>query len=132
MTKEVLEQYADLLKEISKLEKRVEKLKKQSPMTSDVVQNGYKRHAVIRGYDYNRARKLHFLENVLEERKNMVSTLVIEIETWISSIKKSSIRQIFEHKYIDGMNWTQIQLEMGYRHEDTARKKHDKFLKENL
>lgn len=132
MTKEILEQYTDLLKEIEKLKKRVSKLEKQSEFTSDVVQNGYKRHAVIHGYDCNRAYKLHTLEGILKERQEIIMKQEIEIEQWINSIEKSDIRQIFEHKYIDGMNWLQIQIEMKYRHEDTARKKHDKFLKENL
>ena len=39
MTKEVLEQYVDLLKEIKKLDKRIERLEKQSTIVSDVVQN---------------------------------------------------------------------------------------------
>lgn len=39
MTKEVLEQYVDLLQEIKKLDKRIERLEKQSAIVSDVVQN---------------------------------------------------------------------------------------------
>lgn len=132
MTKEVLEQYVDLIKEINKLEKRIDRLNKQSEFTSDVVQNGYKRHAVIHGYDCNRAYKIHTLESILKERREIITKQEIEIEQWINNIEKSDIRQIFEHKYIDRMNWLQIQIEMQYRHEDTARKKHDKFLKENL
>ena len=43
MTKEKLKQYNDLKIEISKLENRIDRLKKQSEIVSDVVQNGYKR-----------------------------------------------------------------------------------------
>lgn len=39
MTKEVLEQYVDLLQEIKKLNKRIKRLEKQSAIVSDVVQN---------------------------------------------------------------------------------------------
>lgn len=39
MTKELLEQYVDLLQEIKNLDKRIERLKKQSSIVSDVVQN---------------------------------------------------------------------------------------------
>ena len=127
--KTILVQHCDLKKEIIKLENRLEKIRKQSPMVSDVVQNGYKRHAVIFGYDIIRDSKLKKLEKILQERYNKLLDMQTEIETYISSIGRSDIRQIFEHRYIDDMSWVQIQMAMGYKHEDTARNKHDKYLK---
>ena len=127
--KTILVQHCDLKKEILKLENRLEKIRKQSPMVSDVVQNGYKRHAVIFGYDIIRDSKLKKLEKILQERYDKLLDMQTEIETYISSIEKSDIRQIFEHRYIDDMSWVQIQMAMGYKHEDTARNKHDKYLK---
>lgn len=132
MNRDTLVQYCDLKKEIAKLEKRIDKIQKQSDIITDVVQNGYKRHAVISGYDYNRLYKLELLELTLRERYDMALDMQTEIETYINTIPQSNIRQIFEHRYIDDMNWTQIQIAMGYRHEDTARKKHDNFLEKNL
>lgn len=132
MNKQLLIQYNDLIKEKKKLEKRIERLEKQTSMVSDVVQNGYKRHAVIFGYDLNRSSKLNELKQVLVERDAMIIIQQVEIEKYINTIKDSCIRQIFEHRYIDNMNWYQIQTIMGYKHEDTARKKHDKYLEENL
>lgn len=132
MTKQLLIQYNDLIKERNKLEKRIERLEKQSSMVSDVVQNGYKRHAVIFGFDLNRSSKLNELKSILKIREAMIIVQQTEIEKYINTIEDSNIRQIFEHRYIDNMNWYQIQTEMGYRHEDTARKKHDKFIEENL
>ncbi len=61
LTKEVLEQYINLKKEIADLEKKINKLEKQSVIIADVVQNGYKRHAVIKGVDYARLYKLNTL-----------------------------------------------------------------------
>ena len=127
--KNALVQYCDLKKEITKLESRLEKIRKTSQMASDVVQNGYKRHAVIYGYDVIRAAKLEKLERILQERYDKLLDMQTEIESFISTIEKSDIRQIFEHRYIDDMNWVQIQVAMGYKHEDTARNKHDKYLK---
>lgn len=127
--KTILVQHCDLKKEILKLENRLEKIRKQSPMVSDVVQNGYKRHAVIFGYDIMRDSKLKKLEKILQERYDKLLDMQTEIETYISSIERSDIRQIFEHRYIDDMSWVQIQMAMGYKHEDTARNKHDKYLK---
>jgi len=132
MTKEKLMQYCNLEEEIDKLEKRIDRIEKQSEMVSDVVQNGYKRHAVIYGFDCRRSLKLQELECILKQRRDRLLDLQIEIEEWIDTIPDSDIRQIFEHVYIDNMNWVQVQLAMSYNHEDTARKKHDRFLEKNL
>ena len=130
--KTILVQYCDFKKEIAKLENRLDKIKKQTEMVSDVVQNGYKRHAVIFGYDIIRDSKLKKLEKILRERYDKLLDMQTEIETYISNIEKSDIRQIFEHRYIDGMNWIQIQMAMGYNNEGTARMKHDRFLEKNI
>lgn len=132
MNKKILNQYTNLVKEAQKLEKRIERLRKQSSQVSDVVQNGYKRHAVIFGYDVIRDSKLRELEFLLMDRKAKIIMQQTEIENYINSIKESDIRQILEYRYIDNMNWIQIQVAMGYDHEDTARKKHDRYLEKNL
>lgn len=132
MTKEQLTQYSDLVKERDKLEKRIEKIRKQSDYISDSVQNGYKRHLVIFGYDLSRKNKLHELEDILVERDAKIIIQQVEIEKYINTIQKSEIRQIFGHRYIDNMNWYQVAEIMGYNNEDTPRKRHDRFLEENL
>lgn len=129
--KNALAQYCDLKKEIEKLEKRLDNIRKQTEMASDVVQNGYKRHAVIYGYDVIRAAKLEKLERILQERYDRLLDMQSEIESFISTVDRSDIRQILEHRYIDGMNWVETQIAMCYRHEDTARRKHDRYL-ENI
>lgn len=131
MTKEVLIQYCDLKNEIEKLKKRIEKLEKQSSIVSDIVQNGYKRHAVIHGYDCARAYKLELLKSILDQRYDMALQMQTDIETYINTIPKSDIRQIFEHRYIDNMGWIQVGHAMKST-ADAVRVKHDRFLEENL
>ena len=126
--KEKLIQYCDLQKERKDLENKLDKKKDKDNTTADVVQNGYKRHAVIRGIDWKEQHKIDKLEAVLQERYDMILDLQIEIEEWINTIERSDIRQIFEYYYIDNMNWIQIQHKIGYVSESTARKKHDRFL----
>ena len=132
MTREELIQYCDLKKEIEDLEKRIDKIHKTTEMVSDTVQNGYKHRAVIFGVDLTRKRKLHAYEDKLQEFYDKLFEKQNKIEDYIEKIPKSDVRQIFRYRYIDNMNWKQIQVLMQYRHEDTARKKHDKFLEENL
>lgn len=132
MNKQLLIQYNDLIKEKKKLEKRIERLEKQTSMVSDVVQNGYKRHAVIFGYDLNRSSKLNELKQVLVERDAQIIIDLVEIEKFISGIKESEIRQIFEHRYIDNMEWHQVAQKMGYSGESVPRMRHDRYLENNL
>ncbi len=112
MTKNILVQYCDLQSEIKKLEDKLNRIHKQSAMVSDIVQNGYKRHAVIYGCDIARQHKLEKLESILQKRYDLLLEMQIEIEDWINSIDRSDIRQIMEHRYIDGMNWLQVQFAM--------------------
>ena len=132
MTKEDLIQYCDLKKEINYLESKLNKWNSQDCTVGDVVQNGYKRHAVVFGYDYNRAYKLDLLKLKLQERYDKALQMQTEIEAYINTVDKSDIRQILEYRYIENMNWIQIQVIMGYNTESTARMKIDRFLEENL
>ena len=123
---ELLEQHRAVKKEIIKLEKRLDRKNKLSVMVSDVVQNGYKRHKVIRGIDYKRLDAIEYIEQLLQKRYDKLIDNQKKVTEILNELP-SDIRQILEHRYIDGMNWIQIQLEMGYSHEDKARKKHDRF-----
>lgn len=122
----ILEQYEDIKKETNKLENRIDKLRKMSTMVSDVVQNGYKRHTVIYGVDLRRQEKIRKLEDILQKRYDELLELQIKIEEYLNTLP-SDIRQILEHRYIDNMNWVQVQFAMGYKAESTARMKHDRF-----
>lgn len=132
MTKNELVEFCDLKNEIADLENRIDKIHKLSEMVSDTVQNGYKHRAVIYGVDLNRKRKLNIYENKLQTFYDKLFEEQNKIEDYIEKIPQSNIRQIFRYRYIDGFSWNQIQVLMKYNHEDTARKKHDKFLEENM
>lgn len=84
------------------------------------------------GVDQVRQNKLATLRNILKEREEIALEQRIQIEMFINNIGDSDIRQIFEYRYIENMRWIEIQLEMKYKHEDTPRKKHDRYLKKFL
>ena len=132
MTKNELVEYCDLKKEIADLEVRIDKIRRLSEMVSDTVQNGYKHRAVIRGIELKRKRRLHMYEDKLQDFYDKLFEEQNKIEDYIETIPQSNVRQIFRYRYIDGFSWNQIQILMKYNHEDTARKKHDKFLEENM
>lgn len=137
MTRQELEEVFHIEKEIQDLERRITDKEKQSPMASDVVQNGYKGHAVIYGLDVKRAYKLQYMYEKLKKFKIKLVEKKQEIEDYIETIPFSEIRQIFRYRYIDNKNWVQIAHEMNklYRkhdyNEDSVRMKHDRYLKKS-
>lgn len=137
MTKEQLEEVFHIEKEIRDLEKRITIVDKQSDMASDVVQNGYKGHAVIYGVDVKRAYKLQYMYEKLKKFKIKLVDKKQEIENYIETVPFSEIRQIFRYRYLDNKNWVQIAHEMNrtYKGKDytegSVRLKHDRYLEKN-
>lgn len=135
MTKKELEEVFHINKEIQNLEQRIMVAEKQSNIVSDVVQNGYKKHAIIHGIDIKSAYKLQYIYEKLKKFKTMLLDKKEEIEEYIETIPFSEIRQIFRYRYIDNKNWIQIAHEMNrlYKNreynEDSVRMKHDRYLK---
>lgn len=128
MDKSILVQYTDMQEETKKLENRIDKIKQQSQMASDIVQNGYKRHAVIFGVDVIRQQKLENLYYTLSLRYNQLLELQNQVEEFINNIKDSKLRQIFEHRYIDQMCWFEIAMKLNLSGESVVRMKHDRYL----
>ncbi len=137
MDKQKLEEIFHIKKEIGDLEDRIERIEKQSSHISDVVQNGYKRHAVIYGVDVKRAYKLQTLYSKLRKFKIELVDKEHEIEDYIEKVPFSEIRQILRYKYLDGKNWIQIAHLMNRKYntckynEDNIRKKCERYLEKN-
>lgn len=121
--------------EIKQLENRIEKIRNQSEQVGAVVQNGYKKHAVIHGIDITRTYKLNNLYRKYKEFNSLLIEKQNEAEKYIETIPNSETRQIFRLRYIDGFNWIKVAHEMNrvytrkVYNEDSVRKKHDRFLK---
>lgn len=134
MTREELEEIFHIKKEIVDLEKRIERIEKQSTMVADAVQRGYKRRAIIYGVDVKRAYKLQSNYERLKKFKKMLIDKEKEIENYIETIPFSEIRQIFRYRYLDGMNWIKVAHQMNNKYnnrdysEDSVRHKHDRYL----
>ncbi len=133
MKKEQLIQYRDLIKEINRLERRKQKLKDDKELSHDRVTASnsefpYQQVSVtIEGYIDN-TEKINRLNNILVNRKKKCENLKIEIEEYISSIRDSKVRQIFEMRYFEGMNWKNISNYYGSKHESYSRMIHDRYL----
>ena len=137
MTREELEEVFHIEKELINIDSRISRIEKQTQMASDVVQNGYKRHAVIFGVDVIREFKLKSNYEKFKKFDDKLKQKKKEIEDYIEIIPFSEIRQIFRYRYLDNMNWIQVAHEMNrlYKHkeynEDSVRMKHDRYLKKD-
>lgn len=129
-----LEQYLDKVREVEMLENRISELKAQAgEIVADSVKDGSQwpyvpRTTVIRGIDEKRTKKLQKVQNVLSERKTALHAELVEIETFISGVEESQIRQIIELRYIKGLSWNSVARKMyGYPCGDRARMKVKRF-----
>ena len=121
MTKELLEQYPDICKEIEDLERAA------STPVSDVVSGSsadypYTQHPVtIRGLppEQYRAR--------IEELKRQKT----EIEQFVFTLPNSKLRRIVKLRAFDGNSWKDVASKMGHRYSEGKVKRdyYDIFLK---
>lgn len=129
LDKDILEEYNSLIKEQKEIKDKLEKIKKKTELVSDVVQCGVKHYMSITGIDINRLNAIEKYKQKLEKANKNIELLKNKIEDYIQNIKKSEIRRIFRYRYIENKNWIQIMFLMQYNSPDTARKKHDRYLK---
>ena len=67
---------------------------------------------------------------MLEEKKDELLDITIDIEEYLKGIDDSRIRQIIRYKYIDGKNWVQIG-HLVNTSADAARMELKRFFKKN-
>lgn len=131
MTKEKLEQYAKLKKEIKYLENKIAKLEKRNPMVADSVQIGFigkrKKITVVSGIDVRHQDRISQYRNKLHNFKIKLQHMQIEIEEFIESIEDADLRLILRYRYEDGFSWVRIMHLMDYKTENTARMKLERF-----
>ena len=145
LTKTVLSQYDDLLRELKEVEQRIENIKAEirkieaEGEVTDMVKGGYGgiQHFTIQGFPDPEYRKKKALlrnrEIILNALKSEIEETVNDVQVYINSIEDSHTRRIVSMRYIDGMTWRQIAYNIGGGNtEDAVRKTVDRFLnKEN-
>jgi len=141
MDKTVLTQINSIRKEIKDLQDRLEKSIKPVEVVTDSVQGSgrdypyIKHNCVIQGIDEHRVvlnkknRKKY--EKLIKSNEHKLEKLIVKLEYELKYIEDSDVRRIIRYRYEDNLNWVQIQIQMEYEHEDTARKKLERFLEKN-
>lgn len=134
--KQKLSQYIDIKEEIKRLEKKIEKLDKETKdIVSDVVDSttsGFpfmQTHKKIQGLDIERIHKLDKLKAILNERYDKLLKAQLEVEEFIDTIPTSRLRRIFEYRYLEGFSWVKIaQLINNNSTEESVKKEHQRYL----
>lgn len=110
MTKEQLEQYRAIQREISALEDEIDNLHRDPPFGTDIVTGSddrfpyCKRNYKITGIDHD---KLDKLIGIYRRRIDRLTAQKIEVEQWLDTVEDSIIRQIVQLRYMDGFSWGQ-------------------------
>lgn len=132
MTKEELEQYSKIKKEIIYLENKINKLEEKNPIASDSVQTGFigkrKKISSISGIDIKHQKRISDYRTKLYMFKAQLVVKQAEIEDFIESIEDADLRLIIRYRYEDEFSWIKIMHIMRYNDESTARKKCERFL----
>ncbi len=141
MDKTVLTQINSIREEIKDLQDRLNKSIKPVEIVTDSVQGSsrhypyIKHNCVIQGIDEHKVtlnkKNRQKYEKLIKNKEHKLGKLIVRLEYELNYVEKSDIRRIIRYRYEDNLNWVQIQINMQYEHEDTARKKLDRYL-ENL
>lgn len=131
MTKEELEQYSKLKKEITYLENKINKLEQKNPISSDSVQIGFvgkrKKIGSISGIDVKHQSRLTKYRDKLQLFNLQLEHKREEIEDFIESIQDADLRLIIRYRYEDGFSWIKIMHLMEYESESNAKMKAERF-----
>lgn len=115
MTKQELEQYCKLKREIAYLEKRIDKWEnKDIPEMAGTVQASDDKfpylpyRVTVQMRDPKRNDAVKETIAILEKRLEKCNEELVKIEQFLDRIKDSDLRQIFEMRYIEGKKLREI------------------------
>lgn len=144
MTKNLIEQYSDLLEEQKEIEDRIIKTEKSirrlmdEGTTKDTVKGGEGgiQHFVIEGYPtawLDRQRSLLGVRRrQLGDVQLRISEKVLEVQDFISSMDDSFMRRIVSMRVLDQKTWVQIAMAVGGGNTpDSVRMAYNRYFQKN-
>lgn len=143
MTKEVLMQYNDLLKEVEEIRERIAATEEQirrleeEGLVVDKVKGGEggNQSYRIEGFpmpEYTRKKtKLHLLRATLETTELDVLDKLTEVERFVAELDDSYMRRIIRMRVVEKLSWRKISLKLGTSTtEDSVKKSYYRFMAE--
>ena len=144
VTKEILNQYIDLKKEIEETREKIEKNKRQiekleregNVVDSVAGGKGGIEHFKIEGFpypEYSRKKTLLYSrQTTLTNLELELMEIVNQIELFIASVDDSLMRRIINLRFIEKMPWNKVADRIGGANtEDSVRKSFERFMKQN-
>lgn len=135
--RDILSKCEDVNREIKDLEHRIQELEKEAEnsIVKDSVRGSsnvfpyISRSIVIEGIEEKKEnKKIIRYKRILEEKKDQLLEIKIDIEEYLKKIDNSRIRQIIRLKYIDNKSWIRIGHELNTT-ADAARMELKRFFK---
>lgn len=117
MSVNLLSKCEDVKKEIKDLQQRIQNIEEaeSSQIVRDSVRGSssvfpyVSRSIIIEGMEEKKeSKKLKKYKKILEEKRDELLDIEIDIEEYLKQIPEPRIRLIIRYKYIDGKNWIQI------------------------
>ena len=145
MSKNVLEQYVSIKKEIADLEKRIAECnKKLRQLEKEIVCDVVKGSRADLSYGSIKVEGIATSEidwhwNLIHERtarlqifKKRLEEMKVDIESFIESINDSETRRIARFRFLDDYSWIEVARLMGYGWtDDSCRKRCNRYLKQH-
>ena len=133
MTKEELSKLQKIITEIQQIKRELDGIEPEYAIDSVIgssINFPYTQHNIkIEGYDIkNYEHKVQRIKNRLNHKMIELVEEKDRLTEYIYSLDNSDLRQIFMYRYVKGLSWEKIGINMGYA-TITVRSKHDKFLK---
>ncbi len=132
MTKQKLSQLYFLNREIEELQRRIAELECLSTSCTAQI-TGMPKASGISDKVAKYAVEIADLKEILDLNYKKCFLELKGLNRYIESIENSEIRQIISLRYINGLSWNQVAASICFAAtEDSVRKKHDRFLRENV
>lgn len=130
LTKERLEQYRDICKEIEEIKADI--AKRELLVTDTVIGSApdypYTTHPIsVQGLADYHSRRI-FVTQMLKDQITKLEAERTEIEHFLNDIQDSELRRIYRMRYVKGLTWQQVAFRIGKHDEQYPRKKAEKFL----
>lgn len=104
MTKELLEQYPDICRELEDVERKL-----HQPVSDTVSGSGnefpFTQHTIT----------IHGVQPKLIKQRDHLQAQKEEIERFMQNLPNSKLRRIVDYRVVKGMSWEQVAAKMGHR-----------------
>ena len=116
--REKLEQYRALVVEVRNLEQRISDMQTQEVSSCDIVKMSspefpFTEHSSkVIGHAIDKT-TLQKVVGIYKDRIEKAMAMLLEVETFISSVEDSEMRELLRLRYVEGLPWWKIPMRLG-------------------